>query len=111
MSDQHPTHDSHEHGSLKSYTTGLILSVILTVIPFGVVMTGALPQMAALAVIVIAAVVQIVVQVVYFLHIKEPEGSHWNNLSLWFTLIITGLLIVGSIWIMYHLNHNTMVGM
>ena len=111
MSDQHPAHDQHDHGSLKSYTTGLILSIILTIIPFGVVMTGVMPQTAALAVIVIAAVVQIVVQVVYFLHLKEPEGSYWNNLSIWFTLIVVGILVVGSVWIMYHLNHNTMAGM
>ncbi|WP_299256009.1 cytochrome o ubiquinol oxidase subunit IV [uncultured Kushneria sp.] len=111
MSNQHHSQESHDHGSVKSYTTGLILSIILTVIPFGLVMTGALSAMTTLAAIMIMAVVQIVVQVVYFLHLNEGSGPRWNMISLWFTILIVGIVVVGSVWIMFHLNHNLMVGM
>lgn len=100
--------DDHDHGTYRSYLTGFILSVILTVIPFGLVMTGVLPTSATVALVVGFAVVQIVVQMIYFLHMSPKSEGGWNLLALLFTLIIVVIVLSGSLWVMHHLNTNMM---
>lgn len=106
----HAGHDDHggAHGSLKSYLTGFILAVILTVIPFGLVMTGTVAHGTAVAVVVGLGVLQILVHLRYFLHMGAGSENGWTNVSFLFTLIVVGILVAGSVWIMYHLNHNMM---
>ena len=100
--------DDHDHGTYRSYLIGFVLSVVLTAIPFAVVMTGALPNWAAIAVVVGFAVVQIVVQMIYFLHMSPKSEGGWNLLALLFTLIIVVIVLSGSLWVMHHLNSNMM---
>lgn len=97
------------HGSLRSYLTGFILAVILTVIPFAVVMGGSVSHGTAVALVVGLGVVQILVHLRYFLHMGDGSSSEsWNMVSFLFTVIVVAILVSGSIWIMYHLNHNMM---
>ncbi|ANF59394.1 cytochrome o ubiquinol oxidase subunit IV [Halotalea alkalilenta] len=105
----HDVHTGADHGTLRSYIVGLVLSVILTVIPFALVMAGGLSRGVLLAVIMVLAVVQIVIQVIYFLHMNSKSEGGWNLITLWFTILIVGILVVGSLWIMHHLNHNVMI--
>ncbi|MFC4626388.1 cytochrome o ubiquinol oxidase subunit IV [Daeguia caeni] len=109
MSAAHDTHhENHDHGSLKSYVTGFILAVILTVVPFALAMGGYFtPPQTALIVLVLAAV-QIVVHLVYFLHMSPKSEGGWNMLALVFTAVILVIVLTGSIWIMYHLDINMM---
>lgn len=106
----HPEHDhqddGHDHGTYRSYLTGFILSAVLTAIPFALVMTGALPKSVTVAAVVGFAVVQIVVQMIYFLHMNPRSEGGWNLLALIFTLIIVVIVISGSLWVMHHLNAN-----
>ena len=104
----HDHADDHDHGTYRSYLIGFVLSVLLTAIPFAVVMTGALPNWAAIAVVVGFAVVQIVVQMIYFLHMSPKSEGGWNLLALLFTLIIVVIVLSGSLWVMHHLNSNMM---
>ncbi len=104
----HDHADDHDHGTYRSYLIGFVLSVVLTAIPFAVVMTGALPNWAAIAVVVGFAVVQIVVQMIYFLHMSPKSEGGWNLLALLFTLIIVVIVLSGSLWVMHHLNSNMM---
>ncbi|SHE33777.1 cytochrome bo3 quinol oxidase subunit 4 [Loktanella atrilutea] len=107
----HDTHDhaAHDHGTIRSYVTGFVLAVILTVIPFYVVMTGGLPSRDLTVFVVLAtATVQIVVHMYYFLHMKPGTEGGWSMISLIFTLIILGIMLAGSVWVMYHLNANMM---
>jgi cytochrome o ubiquinol oxidase operon protein cyoD len=106
--DDHDHHDEHDHGSFKSYMIGFILSVILTVIPFGLVMTGVLPTQTTGLLIVAAAAVQMVVHMVYFLHMSPKSEGGWNMLALLFTIVVVVICLAGSIWVMYHLNTNMM---
>ena len=102
-------HDDHDPGTFKSYVTGFLLAVILTVIPFYVVMTGGLPSRDLTVFIVLAtAMIQIVVHMYYFLHMKPGTESGWSMISLIFTLIILVIMLSGSVWVMYHLNANMM---
>lgn len=104
-------HGGHQasHGSYKSYMIGFILSVILTAIPFWMVMTGAIENKALLAGLVMAiGAVQIVVHMIYFLHMNTKSEGGWTIMALMFTVIIVVIALSGSLWVMHHLNTNMM---
>ena len=104
----HLGHEGHNHGSFKSYMIGFVLSVILTAIPFALVMTGVLPKQATALLVMGFAVVQIVVHMVYFLHMNSKSEGGWTMLALIFTIMIVGIAMAGSLWVMYHMNTNQM---
>ena len=95
-------------GSLQSYFTGFVLSLILTAIPFALVMSGTWSSSATLAGIFIAGIVQILVHLHYFLHLDTSSTARWNVLALMFTLVIMVLFVGGTIWIMYNLYYRMM---
>jgi cytochrome o ubiquinol oxidase subunit IV len=99
------------HGTAKSYATGFVLSVILTALPFALVMTHAAPAEVLIPAVIVAGLIQIGVHLVYFLHMNRSSSQLWNNAAFVFTAVIVGILVVGSLWIMYHLNMNMMPGM
>jgi cytochrome o ubiquinol oxidase subunit IV len=99
------------HGSVQSYLIGFGLSVILTAIPFGLVMSGAVPASSAIPICIGFAVTQIGVHLVYFLHMNTSPSQTWNLAAFVFTLIILVILVAGSLWVMYHLDTNMMPGM
>ena len=102
-------HDAHDHGSLKTYAIGFILSVILTAIPFWLVMTKAITNSGTMGLVLLAfAAVQVVVHMVYFLHMNTKSEGGWNMMALIFTIMIVGIAMAGSLWVMYHMNHNMM---
>lgn len=107
--DHHDDDDGAGHGTLKSYVTGFIVAAILTAIPFWLVMNRVFPSSRTTALVILAfAVVQIVVHIIYFLHMDTKSESGWNMLALIFTLVLVVITLSGSIWIMYHLNSNMM---
>jgi cytochrome o ubiquinol oxidase subunit IV len=95
-------------GSLKSYLTGFVLSLILTAIPFALVMSGTLSSSAILAGIFSAGIVQILVHLHYFLHLDTSSEERWNVLAMIFTLLIIVLFVGGTLWIMFNLNYRMM---
>ncbi|WP_137931735.1 cytochrome o ubiquinol oxidase subunit IV [Mesorhizobium comanense] len=105
-------HGGAAHGSLKTYLIGFVLSVILTAVPFWLVMTGAIDNKQATAIVIMAfAAVQIVVHMVFFLHMNTASEGGWSMLALIFTLILVVIVLTGSLWVMYHLNANMMPGL
>ncbi|MCG7601815.1 cytochrome o ubiquinol oxidase subunit IV [Halomonas sp. McH1-25] len=109
MSGSHVSHDDASHGSVKSYVIGLILSIVLTVVAFGMVMTGAFSTLTTVIVIVGAAVLQLLVQLIMFLHMNTKADEGWNLMSFVFTVKILVLVIGGSLWIMQNLHLNMML--
>jgi cytochrome o ubiquinol oxidase operon protein cyoD len=111
--DGHHGHDEHAaHGSLKSYAIGFVLSVILTAIPFWLVMNKTFDKSSTTAFVILAfAAVQMVVHMVYFLHMNTRVEGGWSMLALVFTLVVVIITLAGSIWVMYHLNTRMMPGM
>ena len=95
-------------GSLRTYLTGFVLSLILTAIPFALVMSGTWSPAAILAGICSAGIVQILVHLHYFLHLDTSSAARWNVLALMFTLLILTLFVGGSLWIMWTLNYRMM---
>jgi cytochrome o ubiquinol oxidase subunit IV len=112
----HDDHGAHEdegiHISLKDYAVGFLLSVILTAIPFLLVMGKVFEKSSTTALVILGfAAVQIVVHMIYFLHLNTRSENGWSMLSLIFTAVLVVILLSGSIWVMYHLNTNMMPGM
>ncbi|MFI5280713.1 MAG: cytochrome o ubiquinol oxidase subunit IV [Gemmatimonadales bacterium] len=95
-------------GHLRTYVTGLVLAVILTLIPFRAVMGHEVSHDAAQWAIVICAAVQMVVHLVFFLHLNRRPEQHWYRVALVFAGLVIAILVVGTLWIMTHLNHNMM---
>ncbi|WP_150290369.1 cytochrome o ubiquinol oxidase subunit IV [Sphingobium estronivorans] len=102
-------HDDHSHGSFGSYMIGFGLSVILTAIPFWLVMTGVLndPQLTGVVIMGFAAV-QMVVHMIYFLHMNTRLEGGWSFMALMLTIVLVVIVLSGSLWVMYHLNNNMM---
>ena len=105
MSNLHGSVDA-SHGSVKSYLTGFVLSVILTVIPFALVMYPTLPKPVTAGVVAIFAVIQVVVHLIYFLHLNFSPHQRWNVTALVFSSVVIALLVGLSLWIMYSVHHN-----
>jgi cytochrome o ubiquinol oxidase operon protein cyoD len=95
------------HATLGGYLTGFLLSVVLTAIPFWLVMHKVIASSGMTALVILAfAAVQIVVHMVYFLHMNAKVEGGWSLLALIFTLVLVVITLSGSLWVMYHLDQN-----
>ena len=108
MSQTAPDSSGASRGSLTTYLTGLGLALILTFIPFALVLARAWSTPITLAVVIGAGVIQILVHLHYFLHLDTSSAARWNVLALIFTLMIMVLFVGGSLWIMHSLNYRMM---
>jgi cytochrome o ubiquinol oxidase operon protein cyoD len=111
----HDHHDDHAHddigyhATVKGYVVGFVLSVILTAVPFWLVMGKVLPSSNLTAYVILGfAAVQMVVHMVYFLHMNAKVEGGWSLLALIFTGALVVIMLSGSVWVMYHLNTNMM---
>ncbi len=115
---EHDSHSAHgaghqaSHGTLKGYMTGFVLSVILTAIPFALVMVDLVnSRLATVGLILLSGVTQIVVHMIYFLHMDRKSEGGWTLMALIFTIVVVVIALAGSLWVMYHLNTNMMPSM
>lgn len=96
------------HSPLRSYVGGFLLSLLLTALSFGVVMAGRVPQDLALGAISLLAVAQLVVQLVFFLHLgTAPEQRH-NTVIFILTALLITTVVSGSLWVMHNADVNMM---
>lgn len=109
-----PSHDHHdamqEHqGSLRGYLTGFVLAAILTVIPFWLVMGDVIGnfKLAVFAILALA-VIQIVVHMVFFLHVNVHSEGGWNLMGLIFTITLVVIVLGASIWSMFNQDNLMM---
>jgi cytochrome o ubiquinol oxidase operon protein cyoD len=95
--------------SAKPYLIGLVLALILTAIPFGLVATGTLPHGTVLVIIAVFAVIQILVHLRFFLHIGLSSTPGENLVAMAFAAVILFLMVGGSLWIMFDLYWRMML--
>jgi cytochrome o ubiquinol oxidase operon protein cyoD len=107
-SPSHAAARSDAHGSIQSYTVGFILCIALTLASFGAVMSGVVPRDMRLAFIVVLAVVQLLVQLVYFLHLGSSPDQRENTAIFICTGLLIAILVAGSLWVMHNANVNMM---
>ncbi|WP_028942726.1 cytochrome o ubiquinol oxidase subunit IV [Pseudomonas vranovensis] len=108
MANAHNSHAEGNHGSVKSYAIGFILSVILTAIPFGLVMFPSLPKDMTVLIVVAFAAIQIVVHLYYFLHLDRSKEQRENVTAFLFTAMVIALLVGLSLWIMFSIHTSMM---
>jgi cytochrome o ubiquinol oxidase operon protein cyoD len=110
-SHHHSSHDTihaASHGSLKSYLIGIVLSLLLTLASFGAVMTHVVPRGLGLTTIVVLCVAQLVVQLVYFLHIGTARDQRANTGIFICTGFLIAIIVGLSLWVMHNANDNMM---
>jgi len=114
--DGHVHHDDHDdgasHSTFRGYMIGFVLAVILTAIPFWLVMDKVFASSGTTAMLLLGlGAIQIIVHMVYFLHMNAKSEGGWNMLALIFTLVLVVITLSGSLWVMYHMNANMMPAM
>lgn len=102
----HQEQSEASHGSLLTYTIGFVLSIVLTLLAYSAVSNHALDTTALVAVIVILAIIQLKVQLIFFLHLGRESSPRWNLITLLFALMVVLILVFGSLWIMHNLNYS-----
>jgi cytochrome o ubiquinol oxidase operon protein cyoD len=95
-------------GTFASYTAGLGLALLLTAASFLVGKTGLFWPPGVPVGLAVLAIAQMGVHLVFFLHISTGPDNTNNVLALAFGVLIVGLVVGGSLWIMLHLNANMM---
>jgi len=94
--------------SLRTYLIGLGLAILITVVAFFIARTTLVWQPSIPVALFVLAIAQMGVHLAFFLHMTSGPDNTNNVLALAFGVLIVGLLVVGSIWIMANLNHNMM---
>jgi cytochrome o ubiquinol oxidase operon protein cyoD len=89
---------------LRPYLTGFALALILTAIPFALVAFNPLPKPTTLIIIGVAAAIQVLVHLRYFLHLDLTSTPRENLVAIVFTAILIVLMVGGSFWIMFDLH-------
>ncbi|CAM2150092.1 MULTISPECIES: cytochrome o ubiquinol oxidase subunit IV [Paraburkholderia] len=104
----HSIHEEESHGSVASYVAGFVLAVVLTAASFWLVLHGGFPRETALLGLAVLAVVQIVVHLVFFLHMNTSSGQRWNVTAFGFTVLTVLIVVVGTLWVMHNVSMNMM---
>lgn len=99
-------HAGHSAGKYKSYVIGFVLSIITTLLAYVFVVNELWSKDMLVYIVLAIAVVQLVVQMVFFLHLGR--GSRWKAVTFYFTLLTVGIIVIGTIWIMNNLDYNMM---
>ena len=95
-------------GAMRSYILGFIFSILLTVIPYYIVTENVFGRESLFLAAVFFGIAQLFIQVIFFLHLHPKSRPHWNIVIFVYTIVIVSFLLIGSMWIMYHLNMNLM---
>lgn len=96
------------HGSSRSYIIGYVLSVVFTIAPYLLVVNDVLEGWGLVLMLAGFAIVQLFVQLIFFLHLGRESKPRWNLLVFLFAVLVVVILVFGSLWIMKNLNYHSM---
>jgi cytochrome o ubiquinol oxidase subunit IV len=91
---------------LRGYLTGLALAVLLTAASFWALDEHLIYGPGIVMALIVFGLAQVGVHLVFFLHLTTSPDNTNNALALAFGVLIVSLIFFGSIWVMYHMNHN-----
>ena len=94
------------HGTVRTYTIGFGLSLLLTFEAFYIATHQSLGATNASIIVLVLAIVQLLVQLFFFLHLDRAAKAPWNVLIFIFTAVIVSIVVFGSLWIMNNLNYH-----
>lgn len=96
------------HSSRKSYIIGFVLAVFFTLISFAMVWVENVPKHVAVIGLFVAALLQMLVHLRYFLHLDSSSAQRWNVVLLGFVALLVFIFVGGTMWVMFTLNSNMM---
>lgn len=96
------------HGNLTGYAIGFGLCIVLTLASFGAVMTGLVPRGAVMAVLALLCVAQLLVQLMFFLHLGSAPDQRSNTGIFICTALLIAIIVAGSLWVTHNANANMM---
>lgn len=103
---------AHSHGTMSQLMIGLGMAVVLTLVPFVLVMSEIdIDRTLLVGIIMGLGAVQILVHLVYFLHVNAKAEQGWTLAATVFSVVILGIVLAGSLWVMHNMNVNMMPGM
>lgn len=92
--------------AVMKYTTGLATALVVTLVAFWVVTGHAVIGGWLQVVLIVLALIQLGVQLIFFLHLGDEARPRWQLTAFLFTVIIVLIIVIGSLWIMHNLNYN-----
>lgn len=99
--------DQNEYtGTLISYVVGFVGSIIITLAAYFLVVSNALNTRTTTVIIMVLAIIQCYVQLIFFLHLNKSTGVHWRLATFLFTILIIVVIGGGTLWIMNDLNYR-----
>lgn len=107
MSPKVSEHNAHPL-SLGKYILGFLASVTLTMAAYLLVTRGTTSKDLVVGILAVLAVIQFVVQMVFFLHVGDERRPRWKLMVMFLMLGVVLILVGGSIWIMNNLNYRMM---
>ena len=97
------------HGTMSQLMIGFALAALLTIVPFVLVMHGvAISRPTLIGIIMALGAAQIIVHLVFFLHVNAKAEAGWTLAATLFAVIILGIVLAGSLWVMHNMNANMM---
>lgn len=100
------TNKTNHRATLGAYITGFVGSLLLTLLAYLFVVKDVVDARLVIPAIVVLAVVQFVVQLVFFLHLGRETKPRWNMMAFLFMLLVVLIVVGGSLWIMQNLDYN-----
>lgn len=98
--------EQHITSSLIRYIVGFVSSVVLTLVAYALVVTQSVSGMGLTLAIIGLAAVQLIVQLVCFLHLGRGKNQRWNMAAFLFMALVLLIIVIGSLWIMANMNYN-----
>lgn len=89
----------------RRYVIGFLASATWTAVAFGVVVVRLEPTL-ALAIISVAAIAQVLVQLRFFLHIDLSRQKREDLQLILFTLLLLAIMVAGTVWILNDLHQR-----
>jgi len=97
-----------QRSMLIKYILGFLVSLTLTLTAYILVSGQAFSGSTLVFIIGGLALVQMLIQLVFFLHVTDESGPRFRLMSFGFMTVTLVIVVAGSLWIMYHLNYNMM---
>src|SRR5258708_18448187 len=104
MANAHSIDTGAGHGSVRSYVIGFVLSVVLTVAAFGLFTQQVLGPTESIIAIAVLAFIQILVHLVFFLHMNTSSSQRWNVAAFGFTVMVAVIVIGGTVVVLHNLR-------
>ena len=95
-------------GGYRSYVMGFALSVLLTIIPYILVVNKLVWGWALVVSLFGFALLQLTVQLKFFIHLGHEQKPRWSWIVFVFMLLVLLIVVIGSLWIMQSLDYNMM---